>query len=180
MFRMIQQMFRRRKAQASVSSDPVGPEPKNIQKRSNSTIRIVEMASEQRTFECGHSGPQWFVVDAYGTVSTKIHPTHRCPDCYIEDLRKCAVRCALCGHAILPGDGVALYHAGLNKLPYVEKANLIDDHTALGCIRWDCCPSAGFFGGNWSEKGFIPRFGGNTAISHCFISGKPVIVDDIA
>jgi hypothetical protein len=55
----------------------------------------------------------------------------------------------------MPGDGVALYGKGSTGIH--ESATILDDGvSAVGCLRWDCCPSGGFFAGSWTEEGFKP------------------------
>jgi hypothetical protein len=85
-------------------------------------------------------------------------------------MKKSAIRCCLCGYGIVEGDGVALYHknsSGINK----EVATFVGD-SVVGCLLWDCCPSGGFYAGNWTLDGFKPRFGGRTAAEESFHSGQ--------
>ncbi|OHA70307.1 MAG: hypothetical protein A3D64_00405 [Candidatus Wildermuthbacteria bacterium RIFCSPHIGHO2_02_FULL_49_9] len=151
------------------------------------TIEFKETVGLTLLFrECGHHGPEGFMFNIWGnskslkTAPTRItrengqaHAEGVCPKCYFEQLKQAAIRCCLCGYAILPGDGVALYHKnskGINK----AVITLVDDN-AIGCLLWDCCPSGGFYGGHWTAEGFQPGFAGGTMAAEALRSGEPVV-----
>lgn len=128
---------------------------------SSDAFEVVESAWLQRRYHCGHRGPRWVIINTYGQLTKKITGWGMCPTCLIAKLKAHIIRCALCGLPVVPGDGVALYAEGTKGLRL--EATKLDDGSAIGCMRWDCYPSGGFFAGNWSEQGFVPRFEGRTA-----------------
>lgn len=120
--------------------------------------------------ECGHWGPEKFKITFWDLVfekmgegfvkkmrlsRKKISPT-LCPDCFLAWCQKHGIRCVICGGAILPGDGVALYNLG--TVPDGAKIARIDEF-AIGCLRMDCCASGALFSGYWTEDGFRPLDG---------------------
>ncbi|MBI2055542.1 MAG: hypothetical protein HYT42_01475 [Candidatus Sungbacteria bacterium] len=135
------------------------------------TFAIVERGPLTRSYECGHHGSQWFIIDTYGERTRRIQRTDLCPECTLTLLKKHIIRCALCALSIVPGDGVALYSAESEGLR-LDIATLVNEGNVIGCLRLGCCPSGGFFAGNWSEDGFIPRFGGRSAAGQ-ESAGKP-------
>jgi hypothetical protein len=122
----------------------------------NDEITLFESTGASVTAECGHLSRKSLVFDVYGVKVTG-DGRRRCADCGKEELGKIAIRCALCGLPILPGDPVSIYDVG--------GADIIDDiahrvgESVLGCNRWDCC-TPGAFAGHWGgpEKGFISAF----------------------
>ncbi len=138
---------------------------------------IVECGRFTRTYECGHRGARWFVIDTYGLRTKKIHRKDLCPECTLALFKKHIIRCALCGLRIAPGEGVALYSARSQDIKR-DIATLVGEDSVIGCLRWDCCSSGGFFAGNWSEDGFIPRFGGRTAAGEAMTTGEQFAVGD--
>ncbi len=120
--------------------------------------------------ECGHRGPLSFELMIFGKeYAYKISSEHikkvsgedtvggPCPSCFAEHARQHAIRCCLCGLVIMPGDGVAFYHKdseGIKK-EFAEFVRV----GAIGCMRWECCPSGGFYSGNWTTEGFRSAFG---------------------
>ncbi len=68
-------------------------------------------------------------------------------------VKKHAIHCALCGLPIHPGDPVALYSDGPQTL---SCATELEEGVVIGCLRFDCCVSAGFLAGVWSEDGLVP------------------------
>lgn len=75
-----------------------------------------------------------------------------CFDCYVAHQAESSVLCADCARLIFPGQAVALYPIE-DVLP--EWAFRIGDHV-VGCTHLECCPSAGFLSGHWTESGFKP------------------------
>lgn len=108
--------------------------------------------------KCGHRGFVGFSVSVKGARSYKKWFSKECPQCCIERFNKDIVLCALCELPIIPGDAVAVYDANHPEIRR-EHAHIIKDQRgewALGCLRWNCCPCAEFFSGNWmgAEEGF--------------------------
>jgi hypothetical protein len=150
-------------------AQPTGlPRPTDI-------IVVSNCAEKIRNYKCGHRGPVWFALNTYGAESKKIGSSKTCPDCTIGILRQMVIRCALCGLPIFPGEGVALYSRASSQ--YKSIATKVGKNF-IGCLRWECCPSGGFYAGHWTgENGFRPAYGGDTAVGHAYATGKPVIVN---
>jgi hypothetical protein len=121
--------------------------------------------------KCGHLGPQRASLNFWGNIrefeiKRRIWDTLKsvfglrpiqynevpCPECIFKSMKEHAVRCALCGTGILPGEGVALYHSS-GPIPHFELATKVGK-CVVGCLGWNCCPSGGFFSGHWTEDGF--------------------------
>lgn len=133
-------------------------------------LRYEPLESELLFYpKCSHVGPRKFkihgwseafgreVPDKYigpkGKEGKRIVTNIECPACYAEIVKKSTIRCCFCGGEIMPDDGVALYGKGSTGIH--ESATILEDgESVIGCLRWDCCPSGGFFGGYWTEKGF--------------------------
>lgn len=97
-----------------------------------------------------------------------------CPRCEFEELSRLSIRCVLCGVAIFPGEPVAVYSRrsrGMRK-----KIGTLVGENYLGCMSWDCCPSGGFWGGHWTENGFISAFpDGGSVADEVMRTGKPIV-----
>jgi len=124
------------------------------------TFAVVEKSGPDRAYTCGHRASGVYVIDTYGRRTNPIEGHESCPECLLAELKRLSCRCGLCGHIILPGDGVALYDRDPGMR--LEIATLVDD-AVVGCVRMNCCPSGGFLAGHWSNTGFKPMFGGLTA-----------------
>ena len=79
-----------------------------------------------------------------------------CPECFALKVSASAIRCCKCGKTILAGDSVSLYPKNSEGVDD-EIAEYIET-SAIGCMKIDCCPSAGFFAGHWTANGFKPLF----------------------
>lgn len=109
-----------------------------------------------RRYKCGHRGPRRFEFRFYGVQFRRSEGLKFCPDCLIERARKEVIRCALCGLPIVPHAPIALYRADSEGVrPDATKIG----NNVVGCLRWECCPSAGFFVGHWGEDGKSIDFG---------------------
>lgn len=120
---------------------------------SNNRIEVVSSAKKIRKHSCGHRGAKWFTLSVYGEETKKIK--HKCAECCIEELKEVVIRCALCGLPIYPGEGVAIYYKDSGAV-VLENPVLVGKDGVIGCLRWDCCPSGGFFAGHWSLDGYQP------------------------
>ncbi|MDD5165399.1 MAG: hypothetical protein PHG25_02580 [Candidatus Pacebacteria bacterium] len=122
---------------------------------SNEHIALESPSKKTRVSKCGHVGPKTYHLNLYGIRSIEFSAKEaECPSCLTARIKKEIIRCAVCGLPICPGEGVALYSIespGIRK----EIATIVDD-AVIGCLRWSCCPSGGFFAGHWTEKGFTP------------------------
>lgn len=137
----------------------VGPK-RNPLPKPNDEIRIIERSAGTVRNECGHDGPKWYQLDAYGVPTIRIADKKMCPVCLMNYIRRYVTRCSLCGLPIFPGDSVALYHESSRELRHKAVAARVGE-SRVGCLRWDCCPSGGFFAGYWTEDGFRSAFVGD-------------------
>ncbi len=151
--------------------------------------------------KCGHLGPSKATLNIYGTIMnfdvdkniknvngqiTADSEKCPCPECCFNYYKEKSIRCALCGTGITPGDGVAIYSYKTSPEGKEQEANphfRMDLATKIGgnvvgCIRWDCCPSGGFFAGHWGDQGFEPAFpNGNCAAGLAALTGNPILVN---
>lgn len=142
--------------------------------KSTGTIDVINSADAQKKFDCGHTGPFTFSLSIYGTEFGPFVGSEECADCVLEEAKEIAIRCALCGDAIVPGDPVALYYQGSPGLR-LDIATKVDE-SAVGCLQMDCCPSGGFFAGHWTEQGFVPAFeSGRNMVEESFATGEVII-----
>ncbi len=131
-------------------------------------------------YACGHDYAVLFGHDFYGErldVSDQYAAKReKCGDCMLAEIRPLLIRCCHCGRAIMPGEPVAAY--GDNGMFRKEWCTgLPDSDAVLGCMRWNCCPSGGFFAGHWSVRGFVPAFPGKANLmAEVLAVGKPVVV----
>lgn len=134
--------------------------------KAHDDIRIERLSRWNRRYRCGHRDARRFMLDVYGQRVSMKSKKELCSTCWCAKIRQHVIRCAACGLPIFPGEGVALY-AFDPELFSREKVTFVGE-SVIGCTRWDCCPSGGFFAGNWTESGFRPRFdGNNTAAEQC-------------
>ncbi len=121
---------------------------------------IIETSGDPIRFDCGHEAPACFTIEMYGEHlvidygEKKDRPC--CGPCAIERLRSTVIRCALCGHAILPREPVAAYI----KMPWMNDAwcTVVDDEdgmpTVAGCYDYHCKPEGTYQYGFWTGKSF--------------------------
>jgi len=152
------------------------PEPEGLPEPTNEII-FVANSTELIDYDCGHEGPVDFDYDIFGervdTDTDKLREEHdRCPECIVVEMREIIIRCVLCGHAILPGSPVAVYAGGKGMRKKI--AVRAPDGGYIGCMRWDCCPSGGFFAGHWTGKDFRPAFEHGSAAAETFATGEVV------
>ncbi len=144
------------------------------------TIEITAESEERATYQCGHEGAATFEVSFYGHMmkpaDAYLLKREMCAACMVADARTKVIRCVLCGFGIFPGDPVALY---VNDRRFrKEWSTHIENDQVLGCLRWDCCPSGGFFGGHWTGEAFKSAFGGNTAVAQAYATGTTIVVNN--
>ncbi len=141
---------------------------------------IRALSDQVVRYGCGHDGPADYIGVFFGQEmrpsAEALKSRKKCPACVIEPLREATIHCALCGLAILPGEPVALY-AGPKSAFRKEPGWVVKhDGQAIGCLRWDCCPSGGFFAGHWDGRQVIPAFpDGGCAAAECLRTGKVVV-----
>ncbi len=165
---------RRRRLAAPADESDVLPEPTDV-------LGVKMREGDLVPYKCGHTAHERFTLDFYGIEAAptdeRLAERADCPDCEIERVRRTSIRCALCGHVILPGEPVALY-VDDRKLFKKEAWKTLADGHVVGCMRWDCCPSGGFFSGHWTPQGFRPAFAHGSAVAEVFATGKAIIVGD--
>lgn len=120
---------------------------------------VSRQKKPEKSYACGHKGPPIFGLIIYGEViKTTEKQEDYCPDCALRVLKNKTIFCCLCGLPIQPvGHPVALYDSESADV-VKSKATFLDERTVIGCMRWNCCPTGGFFAGHWTEDGFKPAF----------------------
>lgn len=146
------------------------------------TCAVVDVSGPEADYECGHRHPERFALNLYGE---KIEMTDEgysarkfCANCHLAELKKLIIRCAKCGFHIMPGDGVALYCYDKKLFKKSERITFVgegDEKGVIGCMRWDCCPSGGFFAGHWTGDHFQSAFAGGSAAGEALRTGQVVI-----
>ncbi|MBP6859706.1 MAG: hypothetical protein KBC69_03765 [Candidatus Magasanikbacteria bacterium] len=145
---------------------------------STDSCLITDQSGPEVEYQCGHRHHERFIINIFGEpielTDEAYAKRERCAQCRLTLIKECVIRCAQCGFGIRPGEAVALYTAeSVNSAwaTYVgERAKLV-----IGCMRWDCCPSGGFFAGHWTGKHFQAAFeGGGTAAAEVFRTGEAV------
>jgi ribosomal protein S27E len=124
----------------------------------------VNQEGEPVPYKCGHAYASTYAMNCYGIIlepsAEFFQDREHCGDCEVEIFRRFTIRCALCGHFILPGEGVALYLRDSVprspqkwQTPFTHSDERI---SVIGCLRMDCCPTGGAFAGHWTTDGFRP------------------------
>jgi len=135
-------------------------------------------------YGCGHEGHTEYVGHFYGL---ELEPTkealksrEKCPQCVADAMRDVTIHCALCGLPIFPGEPVALY-AGPKKA-FRKEPGWVTKHDgqAVGCLRWDCCPSGGFFAGHWDGERVRSAFAGGSAAGEALRTGQVIVCGDVS
>jgi hypothetical protein len=136
---------------------------------------IIPKSNERVQYKCGHEGWKKFHVSFWGEkmapAAKFIEERNKCPDCMLQEALRDMIRCALCGLSISPGDPVALY---LDDGSFKKEWSTRHGVSVIGCLRWNCCPSDGFFAGNWDGKKLIPAFEHEGAVAQARATGKLV------
>jgi len=160
------------------STKPVTPETRASKlPESNDKIVVTQQSNKEHMFECGHVGPKAFTINVYGLEGGEITAKEMCPECIMSVMRARWIRCALCGLPIMSGTGVAIYGSGEGIREDIATKTPSGDF--MGCMRWDCCPSGGFYGGTWDGKQFQSAFDGRSAVQQAYKNpGKMIIVSD--
>jgi hypothetical protein len=147
--------------------------------QSSDLCEITPGSDKRVSFDCGHDGPVSYAITLFGGVMALseegLLQRKMCAECCLRHMREGCIRCAVCGFAILPGSPVALYSGGPIREDIATKT---PDGAFIGCLRWDCCPSGGFFAGHWDGKQFVSAFGGMTAAEQVMHSGETMIISD--
>jgi len=132
-----------------------------VSKRKDS-CDVIALSDKQAQFACGHTGPKEFAHQFWGerrdVKPEIIAAKEKCGKCWLDEMRKCIIRCGQCGLPIYPGDGVVRYPDTDRTLPSISVH--IVDGTRLGCLRVGCCDSALQLSGEWDGEKFKPVFGG--------------------
>lgn len=149
------------------------------------TCTVENKNGEEVEYECGHRHAERFTVNIFGEPITFTDAGYAirelCAECFLARLRTGLIRCALCGFPIMPGDPVAVY--GNNKKLFKKEwmttvgEGKDEDKGVIGCLRWDCCPSGGFFSGHWMGDHYVPAFEGGNIADEVFRTGQAVYVD---
>ncbi len=152
------------------------PEPEEV-------CRVVAESEKIVRFVCGHDGPAEFAVSFWGEAMRPkpdiLAKREKCGECVLAAFRPKLIRCALCGFAIGPGDGVAHYS---DDSQFRKEWKTVVENSGqkyvIGCLRWDCCPSGGFFVGNWDGEKIAYRFpNGASNAEQALRTGESVITN---
>ncbi len=141
-------------------------------------VEVIDRSEGRQVYACGHEDADRFDLELYGERQrfndAYFKDKPYCGDCLLKFVMEGSIRCAACGLIIRDDDPVALYSSGdgLGRYP----STLVDGQY-VGCMRWDCCPSGGFFSGHWTSQGFKPLFAsGNSVVGEVFATGEPVFI----
>jgi hypothetical protein len=128
-------------------------ETEKLQAKAQDICEISSRSWLKFFHKCGHFGSWSYCVNLYGIEFEPYSKWRECPECFLKSIKAKSIRCAICTLPIVPGNAVALYDPeskAINK----KHAKIIDG-SAVGCLRCDCCPSAGFYCGNWDGEKII-------------------------
>lgn len=148
------------------------------------TCTVENKMGQEVEYKCGHRHAERYVLSLFGEIiefkDVSFAKRELCADCNLARLRLGLIRCVICGFAIWPGDPVAVY-ADSRKFKKEWKTTVSKDKKdrVIGCMRWECCPSGGFFSGHWMGNHFAPAFTTGSAAAEAFLTGKPVLVNSI-
>lgn len=145
-------------------------------------LAVVNRQGKRVHYACGHDDHVMYSHNFFGEVLTLtkkiLAKREKCAECMLADVKPHIIRCAACGFAIMPGESVALYaDNGKFNPKWAKTVGEGERRNVIGCLRWNCCPSGGFFAGYWTEQGFEPAFGGESAIAAVLRSGRTIITN---
>jgi hypothetical protein len=114
------------------------------------------------TYACGYKDVRRFTVVFFGRELRFrrgwFGKRQCCCSCEAEKLRREAIRCAICGNSILPGEGVRLYVRSKKMPGYAVTVQTPEGSAVVGCLRMDCADGGFCYGGNWTAEGVrLPR-----------------------
>lgn len=93
----------------------------------------------RRRYRCGHKDHRDFVLVIYNKAvaftSLQLMRRGKCGDCLLEEYRQEAIRCALCGDAILPWENVGLLNNADTDPAWTTRVGL--GERAVVCARCD-------------------------------------------
>lgn len=164
-----------------VASVSFGAEEEKSPPPSTDEVAAVPQTKKQVRYKCGHDYAAKFDLnffgEKYGLADQVFVEREECGDCMIAAMKPALIRCGECGYAICPGDGVALYGNDESFEDKPWKQTVDNGESVMGCMRAACCPSGGFFAGNWDGKKFVPRFEGGTAAGEAARTGETVVAN---
>lgn len=146
------------------------------------TCTVENKTGQEIEYNCGHRCAKQFTISLFGESLEPSDAGHAqselCAECLLAKLRPSIIRCALCGFGIMPGDRVAAY-ADNGKFKKEWKTTIGDGEKkgVIGCMRWECCPSGGFFAGHWMGDHFVSAFAAGCMVAEVFQAGKSMHVD---
>jgi len=143
------------------------------------TCSVENKTGKEVEYKCGHRHTERFTLNLFGeTIEFKdaaFAQRDFCADCGLARLRTGLIRCGICGFAIWPRDPVAVYSDNRDfKKEWKTTFGEGREKRVIGCMRWDCCPSAGFFSGHWMGDHYAQAFKAGSAAAEAFRTGKPV------
>lgn len=144
-------------------------------------FEAVPKSDKKVRYRCGHDGWKDYIGHFYGEemepMKGILKSRKKCPDCQVAEMKEVTRRCALCGLPIMPGSPVALYAGPASS--FTKEWTTKVARYAMGCMRWDCCPSGGFFAGHWTGKEFRSAFDAGSAVAEVMASGQTITVSDL-
>lgn len=135
-----------------VSCDDSGGPPESMPKPKE-TCAVVNRLGDLVTWPaCGHEGRQHFGLDLYGTevelTDAALAKHGLCGDCLLKKMlaERVFVRCARCGHAILPKMPVAIVRDGGD---FRQEWKTRVEGGLVCCLDMRCCETGGVWVGYW-------------------------------
>ena len=128
-------------------------------------IEIINPSETRIRYACGHEAPDYFEISLYGAILGMNRQNFQrdwCTECALKKsgLDK-TIRCSQCGRPIQLSDGIALYpdHPNADQVGWTSPYVLIQEkRNWIGCLSMSCCPSGGYFAGNFTTEGIKLRF----------------------
>ncbi|MEK7624964.1 MAG: hypothetical protein AAB467_01280 [Patescibacteria group bacterium] len=138
------------------------PEPKPEPEPTIDDIcSVVKREGPLVDFKCGHRDHERPTFNFFGETanfSDEVSQARElCADCSLAKYRPFFIRCALCGHVIGPGFGVAIYadNAAFKK-EWTTTVGEGDEAGVIGCLRSECGPDVRRHDGHWMGDHFEP------------------------
>lgn len=163
---------------AIVGRHPAKAEAAGSPPRTGSDLIRVEGAEGRRVpWGCGHEFSERFRIVAYGEVLEQKDPHFFmvrpcCGACTVRFLKEESIRCGRCGRIIRPEDPCSLYPNPPEFRPQWATGAF---DGILCCMRRDCVLSPYLYAGEWSVRGFRPRYEGRTQFAQYIKTGERAI-----
>lgn len=152
----------------------------NVPLATSDLIEIKNLRGARVRWRCGHVFPAMYDLVVYGRTFVMIPEYFAdrpfCGECNTSYMRKCSIRCARCGHVIMPGDPSTLHAASADFGANPHWVTMVSGRV-ICCMRDLCVVSTGFYAGEWTTEGFCLRFeGGRTQNEEVVRTGRPIFL----